>query len=322
MSSFLNTRVLVGSLMLLAMLAGSPRAALAQLNGFNIKGDMGLKSGSQAPPGGYIALFLYRYGADEIRNRSGDRLLPNADGDITVGLGAGLISVVTTKKLLGANYGFAAGPLVFLNSALESPTFNQNPSAGFGDIFITPISLGWHATRADVTTSYSIFLPTGRYEAGADDNTGLGMTGHEVALGTTVFLTGNKAFHAATNAAFEFHSGKEDSDAKVGTMLTLEGGFGRDILKGAGSIGLICYAQWKLTDDTITGLPGLLVEGKNRVFALGPEVTIPLATKATLFGFFTFRYEWETYARTSLKGNALAVMFTFLMKPMSLAPPK
>ncbi len=116
MSRFLNTRVLVGSLMLLAMLAGSPRAALAQLNGFNIKGDMGLKSGSQAPPGGYIALFLYRYGADEILNRSGDRLLPNADGDITVGLGAGLINVVTTKKLLGANYGFAAGPLVFLNS--------------------------------------------------------------------------------------------------------------------------------------------------------------------------------------------------------------
>lgn len=182
-----------------------------------------------------------------------------------MGLGAGLISVVTAKKLLGANYGFAAGPLVFLNSALESPTFNQNPSAGFGDIFITPISLGWHLKRADVTTSYSIFLPTGRYEADADDNTGLGMTGHEVALGTTVFLTENKAFHA---------------------------------------------------------FPGLLVEGKNRVFALGPEVTIPLATKAKLFGFFTFRYEWETYARTSLKGNALAVLFTFLMKPMSLAPPK
>jgi hypothetical protein len=189
---------------------------------------------------------------------------------------------------------------------------------GFADIFATPISLGWHLKRADVTTSYSIFIPTGRYEAGADDNTGFGMWGQEWALGTTAFLTENKAWHAATNAAFEFHSGKEDSRAQVGNVLTLEGGVGRDILKGAGSLGLVYYAQWKLSDDKLEGLPALLVQGKNRTFALGPEVTIPLATKSKLLGFFTFRYEFETYARTSLQGNTLAAMFTYLMKPVNL----
>jgi hypothetical protein len=318
-SRVLTTRAFAG-ILCLVLLAASPGTASAQLNGFNIKGDMGLKAGSQAPPGGYVTMFLYRYGADRIRDRNGDRL--SVDGDLTVGLGAGVITFVTTKKVLGANYGVAASPLVFLNTAVESPRFVADPSAGFGDIAITPISLGWHKKRADVTTSYTLFAPTGRYDVDADDNTGLGMWGQEVALGATAYLTENKMWHAATNAAFEFHSGKQDSRAKVGTMLTLEGGIGRDVLKGAGSLGLVYYAQWKLTDDTLTGFQNLLVEGKNRVFAIGPELSLPIATKSKLFGFFNLRYEWETYARTSLQGNTLAATFTFLMKPMSLVPPK
>jgi hypothetical protein len=297
----------------------TPRAAMAQLNGFNIKGDMGLKSGSQAPPGGYAALFLYRYGSDTIKDRSGNTF--TSEGDLTIGAGATLFSVVTPKKILGANYGFAAAPLVFLNSAIESPRLDQNPSLGFGDIFIMPISLGWHLKRADVTTSYSVFMPTGRYAVDADDNTGLGMWGHEWALGTTVYLTEDKSWHAATNAAFEFHSGKQDSDAQVGNILTLEGGLGRNILKGAGSLGVAYYAQWKLSSDTLTGLSSVLVEGKNRSFAVGPELNFPLATKKALFGFLTVRYQWETYARTALQGNTASVMLTFLLKPISLAPP-
>ena len=35
---------------------GMPVASWAQLNESNIKGDTGLKSGSQAPPGGYLVL--------------------------------------------------------------------------------------------------------------------------------------------------------------------------------------------------------------------------------------------------------------------------
>jgi hypothetical protein len=314
-----KARLLAASAILLAVLAVTPRPAMAQLSGFNLKGDMGLKSGSQAPPGGYAALLYYRYGADTIRDRSGNTF--SSDGDLTIGAGIGLVNFVTTKKVLGANYGFAAAPLIFLNSAIESPRFDQNPSPGFGDMFIMPISLGWHLKRADVTTSYSVFMPTGRYSVGADDNTGLGMWGHEWALGTTVFLTEDKAWHAATNAAFEFHSGKKDSDAQVGNILTLEGGIGRNILKGAGSVGLAYYSQFKLSEDTLTGLPALLVEGKNRSFALGPEINFPLATRKALYGFITFRYQWETYARTALQGNTMAVMLTFLMKPISLAPP-
>jgi hypothetical protein len=89
-------------------------------------------------------------------------------------------------------------------------------------------------------------------------------------------------------------------------------------LKGTAKAGLVYYAQWKLTNDVLTGLPLLLVQGKNRATGLGPELTIPLATKNTLFGFFTFRYEWEVYARTTTQENALFMQAVFPFKPIKL----
>ena len=49
--------VLTAAVALTVMLA-VPADSAAQLNGQNIKGDAGLKSGSQAPPGTYVAIPL------------------------------------------------------------------------------------------------------------------------------------------------------------------------------------------------------------------------------------------------------------------------
>ena len=294
-----------------------PGPAAAQLNGFNIKGDQGLKAGSQAPAGIYYGAPLYWYGSDTIKNLDGRTL--TTTGGLDMFLGGPLVNVVTTKKLLGANYGFAA-VLPFTNLRLELPRFGDDAGAGVSDLYIQPFNLGWHAGRADVLAGYGFFAPTGHYSAGADDNTGLGMWGHEVFAGTTVFFDEKKAWHAATTGALEFHSGKQDSDAKVGTLLTLEGGFGRAFLMGAASVGLSYYAQWKVSEDTLTGLPALIVQGKNRVAALGPEVTIPIATKQTVYGFVTAKYQWEMGAHTTTQGDAFNVLVVLPLKPIKVNP--
>ena len=41
------------------------------------------------------------------------------------------------------------------------------------------------------------------------------------------------------------------------------------------------YASFKLTDDRIEGIPGILIRGKNKVFVLGPEVQLALAKNNT-----------------------------------------
>ena len=223
------------------------------------------------------------------------------------------------KKLLGANYGFML-VVPFANARIELPRLDQNPGPGFSDLYIQPFNLGWHTRQADVITGYGVFAPTGRYTAGAKDNTGLGMWGQEAFIGSTVFFDEKKAWHAATIGALEFHSKKKDSDAHVGALLTLEGGFGRDFLMGAARVGLAYYAQWKLSEDTLTGLPALLVRGKNRVAGLGPEITLPIATKNTVYGFVTARYQWELGARTTTEGDALNVLVVFPLKPIKVNP--
>jgi hypothetical protein len=313
----MTRQLAIGSLMLCAAMVAP---ASAQLRTQHIFGVVGLKGGTQPPPHVYvIAPFLYIYQTDEVIDRNGDRL--PIDASITTVAYAGGINVVTNKKLFGASYGFQVLAPVGVNNRLQGTEIDSNPGPGISDSAIVPISLGWTFGRADALASYTIFVPTGRYADGATDNTGYGMWGNEIAVGATVYLNAAKQYHAATVASFDFQSKKEDSETKVGNEMQLEGGIGADFLKGGLSTGLVYYAGFKLTDDQIEGFPSILIRGRNKVFALGPEVQLALARKDTVYGFLKVNYQWELYARTTTKGRELTVLATFLVPPLKLPTP-
>ena len=71
---------------------------------------------------------------------------------------------------------------------------------------------------------------------------------YEPFVGTTVFFDEKRTVSFATTAFWEFHGKKEDSDVKVGQILSLEGGLGKSFLGGGLIIGAAYYAQWKLTE--------------------------------------------------------------------------
>ena len=297
-----------------------PSTAAAQLNGQNIKGDTGLKAGTQAPPGAYVSVPLYFYTADAVKDRNGNEVLSGGTLDTSV-FGVAF-AVVTQKKVLGGNYGFVVA-LPWANGRVQgAEDFDSNPGAGITDMYIQPISLGWKTPRADFTAAYGLFLPTGRYEDGATNNTGMGMVGQELLLGTTVYMNKTRSVHAATAATFDFFSEKKDSETRVGKILNLEGGFGADFLKGGLVAGLAYYGSFKLTDDQFDArLPARLIRDKNRVWGLGPEVTLAIATKQAVYGFVTVRYQWELAARTTTDGAAWNISVAFPLKPIRLPQP-
>jgi len=94
-----------------------------------------------------------------------------------------------------------------------------------------------------------------------------------------------------------------------------------DFLKGGVTAGLVYYTTIKLQQDIIDGIPGFITRGKNKVFALGPEVSIAIASKNTLYGFVKVNYQWELYARTAPQGSEVTVLATFPMKPLKLPTP-
>lgn len=311
-----SCRPLLTALIAFAVILVSATSTQAQLNTQHVKGSVGLKAGSQAPPGGYVvAPLLYLYKTDTVRTRDGNKFPVSVD--LTASLFAAGYAHTTTKKVLGGYYGFSV-LLAGANNRIQGTEIDQNPGAGITDSVLTPATIGWHFTRGDAQVQYNMFVPTGRYTDGAANNTGFGMWGHEVLVGGTAYLTENRQYHAATAVSFDFQSKKEDSETKVGNAMNLEGGIGGDFLEGGLTVGLAYYASFKLTADRIEGLPPIFVPGNNKTFGLGPEVTLALARKNTVYGFLTARYFWETYARTTTQGTGFLMSASFLTEPIHL----
>jgi hypothetical protein len=316
----------IGSILCVALLAPAP--ALAQLNGSHVPGDFGVQAGSQPQPGFYASLFFVKYDTDTLKGRDGDTvtLSPGSPGSIGTTALAPILWYVSDVKVFGANYGVMAVP-AWANASLEAPAFEfgRTVDTGVADMLIRPLDLGWHTSRTDVSAGFQFYAPTGRYTRGASDNLGKGMWSYEPFVGATFFLDRARTFSLATTGFWEFHSEKRDSNVKVGQLLTLEGGVGKSFVGGGLVIGAAYYAQWKLTEDRLASflLPGggtldPQLAGKHRVFGLGPDVTLPVATRSKLIALINARYFWESGGRSKTQGQNLVVTATFPIPSVSL----
>ena len=317
--------------LVVAVLA-SPDPSLAQFNGFNTRGDYGLQAASQPPPGWYLVAPMYwRYHTGTFKDANGDAVLPDERDSLDVNAFVLGLIYVGKSRILGANYSFQIYP-AWTDNSLEVPLFgvDEETSLGFADLYLQPINLGWHTERADYTAGLGVYAPTGKYEFLGDGNVGLGMWGFEAFGGATVFFDEAKRWSFAAMAFYETHTKKEDTEIRVGDLLTLEGGLGWSFLDGAASVGAAYYAQWKVTDDDLGfDLDQLLEDigldvlagipiGRNRVYGIGPEFSFPIATKNRLIAFLNARYIWEFGARTQLEGSAFVFTATFPIPSVSL----
>ena len=304
--------VLPSQMICLALLLGvglllAAPVAVAQLGSENVRGDYGMKSGSQGPSGFYLGNIFYFYRTDTIKTLSGTDLSKSPAIDVFADII--LSSYVTKKKVLGANYAFTVA-LPILNAELALPSLDVGDQTwGVGDIYIKPLELGWHTKRADLIAGYAFMAPTGRYTAGANNNTGLGMWGNEFSAGTTIYLDQGHKWHAAALGAYEIHTSKYDLDSKTGNVFTLEGGAGRAFLQGYANAGLAYAGQWKVTEDTGADVSPLVQGKKGSVFALGPELNMPVSKKGIFLGF---KYLFDVRSRLATSGNYLVLSLTYV----------
>jgi hypothetical protein len=317
----MKKKLIVPAAVAVAIMVAAP--AQAQLNGENLLGDMGVKSGSQPHPGFYVGNVYYRYFTGTIKGPDGKPLALDPSGEATQTIHAAvpMAIYVTKKKVLGANFGMMA-VMPFASGSLEAPGFSvsEKASTGASDLYVMPAQLGWHTRRLDAIAGFAFFAPTGRHTAGASDNLGKGMWSYEVSGGTTLYFDRARSVSLAATAFWETHSRKDGevrvqtatiSNVKVGQLVTVEGGLGKSFLRGAASVGVAYYAQWKVTDDQVTVSGSELpIPDKHRVWGLGPDVTIPIATKTRLLSLVNVRYLWEGGARVKTQGQSLVVTTT------------
>ncbi|RED25052.1 hypothetical protein BD847_1795 [Flavobacterium cutihirudinis] len=292
----------------------------AQLKGGHILGAMGLQSGTQTPAN-TLSVYIpgYIYSASSLKDANGDKAITNPD--LTMFLTGAGANYVSDFKILGANYG-ATILLAFASNTIQGNNTNIDNSLTFTDMYVQPIQLGWHNKRADFVFSYQLYLPTGKFTAGASDNSGLGMFMNEFSAGTTLFFNDKKTIHFSALASYEINGKKKDTDIKTGDILSIEGGLGKTFYTmnsektaptGLFNAGLIYYLQYKVTNDKIP-VPILgTVEGKkDRVGGIGAEINYFHIGCKTSAGF---RWVAEVDAINRFQGNTffitLAHVFSF-----------
>jgi hypothetical protein len=166
---------------------------------------------------------------------------------------------VSKKKILGGNYAAIAG-LPFTNSALGLAGLGTiGGGGGFADSFYQPIGFGWHLKRADIMTGYDFFAPTGKYQAGATDNTGTGHWTNAPVAGETVYLTKNKGTQFSSYQMWEFHGAQEQTNIHPGQTLDVDYSLTQILpikkdMSLLAQAGLAGYGQWQVTDNSGPGV--------------------------------------------------------------------
>lgn len=291
-------------LLAIACLVSAPAAQAQQVI---MLGEYGLMGAELGPPGVYVGAFGYNLSTDRLKTPGGSTISgPRLDQWVF----GPLVEVVTPFKLLGATYAAAVAP-PWANIRSEAPRLGVDRSTGtsFSQLYVVPVILGWQLSRADVAFHYAFYAPTGKYTAGATDNTGLGMWVNEVSVRGTYFLDATESWHASLSAFYDFNGEKEGTDWTQGNPLTLMGGVGRNYGKGTwrGWAGLVGYAQWQVTSTKGADVPAPVANNKSRVYALGPEFT-------TLQGAFTLRYEFQFGGEWVAEGNTFYGQFVMPVK--------
>jgi hypothetical protein len=231
------------------------------------------------------------YSFNQARGSNGQLLPP--DLSVAVFVDVNVFMWVSKKKILGANYALVAG-LPVGNSSLSLAKLGPiGGGGGFSDSFYQPATLGWHLKRADITAAYAFFAPTGRFNAGATNNTGTGHWTNAPTAGETIYLTKNKGTAFSAYQMYEFHTTQRGTQIHAGQTFDFDYSLTQILplqkdMHTLLQLGLIGYEQLQTSNNSGPGVDPA-VPAHYRVNALGAGANIILPVRKTSLGFKWFK---------------------------------
>jgi len=192
-----------------------------------------------------------------------DPSLPDVNINMEVGTFTNITLIGWASKfhVLGATY----FPIILLPSYTHTKTkafgemafgaidstasFNKSgTTSGFGDMFFQPVGLFWGNKMADWMFTYGFYAPIGRYETGADDNTGLGYWTHQLQTFGYLYPVKDKSTALMIGLTYEFNGKIKGSDVVPGSRFTFEWGLSQYLTERFE----VCVQggnNWQVTDD-------------------------------------------------------------------------
>ncbi len=291
----------------------------AQQKGQYVLGQFGLNAGILPDPGITYANIDINYPTNTFNDSNGNALGPKPS--LNLWIVENIFYYVPDNKILGGNLGFMVATPTLANGSLTLEQINRSGSTyGLADMWLQPLTLGWHLKRADIQIGDAIMYPTGRYSPGALNNIGSGYYGNHLFTGSTVYLTKNKGTSANLFTNWEVHGHKQVANGgriTPGQAFSDEWGLGQVLplskdLSKLVQLGVVGYDQWQVTPNggnyaiagplgNIIFLPASLVPFYS-VHAVGGQISYIMPAKG--LNFF-FKYDHEYLARATTLGNQI-----------------
>ena len=217
----------------------------------------------------------------------------------------------SSKQVLGGARLAASATLPIANNSLASDVSGAiSGGGGFADSYYQPLILGWAMKRAEIRAIYGFLAPTGRFEAGADDNVGSGYWTHVIASGQTLYLTRDRKTAISAFQMYEFHGTQESTGIRPGQTLNLDYSATQMIPLREDlqlQVGLIGYGQWQTTDKTGSAVTPAQAAAHYRVNALGFTTNLSFPARKVGLGL---KYYKEFSNRSTFQGYSLQIAAT------------
>lgn len=284
--------------------------AAAQDLGHKLPGMLGLDAGRIPEAGLYLVDRLASYEAQELRDRGGN-LIPTAPFNLLAranGFGASYTTrVAQSSVFLTTTFGW---PIARIARDVEDRPEASVDRFGLADPYIQPARLGWRTGRADVVTSYGIYLPTDRSLLAGGKGVSSGQITHEFSGGGSLYFKDRTNFLTAL-ASYQRNTRQRGIDVTRGDAVQIQGGVGSKLFGQLAEAGLAVFAFWQVRDDRGAGVPPVLRGARDRVYGLGPEAAIMLKA---IRGQVRVRYEWDIGARSRPQGRIFVAGINLLTR--------
>lgn len=313
--SFLSVSCLVA----VVLFCGSKNVVAGEL-GHYMPGVASIRDFVVPPePGFYYVQYNLYYSADTYKDRNGNSVDSVTIGPVTLNVEADIDAIgiqptliwVSDWKILGASYGAFAG-IPIANTSVQASLSTEtrfgrsidDDQWGLGDIYLKPIWLGWNMKHFGITLGYGLYAPTGKYDDGDADNTGLGFWTHEFQGGVTWYPWEHQGTALMVNGTYEIHHEKDGADITPGDRFSLDWGISQFLPLNKEEtllveLGISGYSQWQVDNDSGSDVIDVL-NVKDEIHGIGGQVGLAYVTwNASL----TFRYISEYDAEARFEGD-------------------
>jgi hypothetical protein len=279
----------------------------AQIRGVYPPGMNATNSGVTPASGfTYSNLFLF-YSRDQLKGPSGEIL---AIGQNSVMMDMNSLVWVSKKQigvLGGAKFSLSATLPIANNSLTSDVQGALSGGGGFADSYYQPFILGWQKKWADVRAIYGFLAPTGRFNAGANNNVGSGYWTNVASAGETAYLNNSKTTAISAFEMYEFHCTQQGTKIHPGQTFDLDYSATQTLPLQKDlhlQLGLAGYGQWQTTDKNGPTVTSAQAAAHYRVNALGFAANVVLPVRKVSLGVKYFR---EFSSRATFQGYSVQI---------------